>query len=98
MSGTSRPRRDGCRQINQHSIGNFLQSMSTLLQIDASPLGEASVSRHLSGEFVRKWQEANPTGKVITRDLTTSAIPPVDGNWVGADIHQKSHGVLPKRK
>lgn len=84
MSGTSRPRRDGCRQINQHSIGNFLQSMSTLLHIDASPLGEASVSRHLSGEFVRKWQEANPTGKVITRDLTTSAIPPVDGSWVGA--------------
>ncbi len=47
--------------------------MSTLLHIDASPLGEASVSRHLSGEFVRKWQEANPTGKVITLDLTTSA-------------------------
>jgi FMN-dependent NADH-azoreductase len=58
--------------------------MPTLLHIDASPLGEASISRHLSAEFVRKWQQANPDGKVITRDLTTSGIPPVDGNWVGA--------------
>jgi FMN-dependent NADH-azoreductase len=58
--------------------------MSTLLHIDASPLGEASVSRHLSGEFVRKWQEANPAGKVIARDLTASAIPPINANWVGA--------------
>jgi FMN-dependent NADH-azoreductase len=58
--------------------------MSTLLHIDASPLGEASISRHLSAEFVRKWQQAHPNGKVITRDLTTSGIPPVDGNWVGA--------------
>jgi len=58
--------------------------MPTLLHIDASPLGNASVSRHLSAEFVRNWQQANPTGQVITRDLCTSPIPPVDGNWVGA--------------
>ena len=58
--------------------------MPTLLHIDASPLGEASVSRHLSAEFVRKWRQTNPDGEVITRDLTTSGIPPVDGNWAGA--------------
>jgi FMN-dependent NADH-azoreductase len=58
--------------------------MPTLLHLDASPLGEASISRHLSAEFVRKWQEANPQGEVITRDLTTTSIPPVDGRWVGA--------------
>jgi FMN-dependent NADH-azoreductase len=58
--------------------------MPTLLHVNASPLGEASISRHLSAEFVRKWQQANPEGKVITRDLTTTAIPPVDGNWIGA--------------
>lgn len=58
--------------------------MSTLLHIDASPLGETSISRHLSAQFVRKWQQAHPDGKVITRDLTTSEIPPVDGIWVGA--------------
>jgi FMN-dependent NADH-azoreductase len=58
--------------------------MPTLLHIDASPLSEASISRHLSAEFVRKWQQANPDGKVTTRDLTTSGIPPVDSNWMGA--------------
>jgi FMN-dependent NADH-azoreductase len=58
--------------------------MSTLLHVDASPLGGASISRHLSAEFVRKWQQSNPEGKVMTRDLTSSGIPPVDGTWVGA--------------
>jgi FMN-dependent NADH-azoreductase len=63
--------------------------MPTLLHIDASPLGEASISRHLSAEFVRKWQQANPDGKVIARDLTTTGISPVDGNWVGAVYTQE---------
>jgi FMN-dependent NADH-azoreductase len=58
--------------------------MPTLLHIDASPLGAASISRHLSAEFVRNWQQANPDGKVIVRDLALSAIPSIDGNWVGA--------------
>ena len=58
--------------------------MPTLLHIDASPLGEASISRHLSAEFVRKWQQANPDGKLTTRDLITSGIPPVDSHWMGA--------------
>ncbi len=58
--------------------------MPTLLHIDASPLGSASISRHLSAEFVRKWKQANPHGKVITRDLSSTSIPPVDGSWVGA--------------
>ena len=58
--------------------------MSTLLHIDSSPLGGASISRHLSAEFVRKWQQVHPDSKVITRDLTAIGIPPVDGNWVGA--------------
>jgi FMN-dependent NADH-azoreductase len=58
--------------------------MPTLLHIDSSPLGDASISRHLSAEFVRNWQQANPDGKVIVRDLSLSAIPSIDGNWVGA--------------
>jgi FMN-dependent NADH-azoreductase len=63
--------------------------MPTLLHIDSSPLGDASISRHLSAEFVRKWQQANPDGKVIARDLTTTGISPVDGNWVGAAYTQE---------
>ena len=57
-----------------------------LLHLDSSPAGERSVSRHLSAEFVRNWKTANPDGIVITRDTTTSEIPPVTAEWVGA-IH-----------
>lgn len=58
--------------------------MPTLLHIDSSPLGEASISRHLTAEFVEQWQLANPDGKVITRDLTTSGLTALDGQWIGA--------------
>lgn len=58
--------------------------MATLLHIDSSPLGEASISRHLSKEFVENWKKANPDGKVITRDLTATTLQPVNGAWVGA--------------
>lgn len=58
--------------------------MSTLLQIDSSPLGAASISRHLSSEFVQNWKQANPGGKIITRDLTASNLRPINAEWVGA--------------
>jgi FMN-dependent NADH-azoreductase len=58
--------------------------MPTLLHIDSSPLGESSVSRQLSAEFVTSWKKANPNGKVIVRDLSIAALQPVTGEWVGA--------------
>ena len=58
--------------------------MPTLLHIDSSPLGEASISRHLTNEFIQSWKLANPDGKIITRDLTTTSIAPVTAAWVGA--------------
>ena len=57
---------------------------NTLLHLDSSPLGETSISRHLSAEFVRNWKLANPDGVVITRDTTTTVIPPVNAAWIGA--------------
>ncbi len=57
--------------------------MPTLLEIDSSPLGDASISRHLTAEFVRNWELANPTGRVIVRDLAATSIPPVTAAWVG---------------
>jgi FMN-dependent NADH-azoreductase len=57
---------------------------STLLDINSSPLGENSVSRRLTGEFVQNWQAANPDGTVLYRDLTTTPIPPVNAAWIGA--------------
>jgi len=58
--------------------------MPTLLQIDSSPLGESSISRRLTREYAENWKQANPDGKVIVRDLTAIAIPPIGAAWVGA--------------
>jgi FMN-dependent NADH-azoreductase len=58
--------------------------MPTLLDIDSSPLGASSVSRHLTHEFVESWKAAHPGGQVISRDLTNTPIPPVSGAWIGA--------------
>ena len=58
--------------------------MATLLKIDSSPMGEHSVSRKLTAHFAASWQKANPGGEVISRDLTTTKLAPVNGLWVGA--------------
>jgi FMN-dependent NADH-azoreductase len=58
--------------------------MPTLLHLDSSPTGDHSVSRALTAEFVKNWKAANPGGTVITRDLTTTSLKPVDGQWIGA--------------
>jgi FMN-dependent NADH-azoreductase len=58
--------------------------MPTLLHIDSSPSGEASISRHLSNEFVQNWKRANPDGKIVRRDLTNTPIGPITAAWVGA--------------
>ena len=58
--------------------------MPALLYLDSSPMGDHSFSRHLSAEFVRAWQGAHPDGQVLRRDLTTTEITPITGEWVGA--------------
>jgi FMN-dependent NADH-azoreductase len=58
--------------------------MPTLLHLDSSPMGDHSVSRHLSSTFAKNWKKANADGKIITRDLTTTHLVPVTAAWVGA--------------
>lgn len=58
--------------------------MPTLLHIDSSPMGDLSISRRLSSEFVDRWREANPGGKILSRDLTVLNIPPIDAEYVEA--------------
>jgi len=58
--------------------------MATLLKIDSSPMGEHSISRKLTAQFGASWRKAHPGGEVISRDLTTTDIPPVNGFWIGA--------------
>jgi FMN-dependent NADH-azoreductase len=59
-------------------------SMATLLKLDSSPMGERSISRKLTDEFVQSWLKTHPGGKVIERDLTTLHLSAIDGFWVGA--------------
>lgn len=58
--------------------------MSTLLHIDSSPLYGRSVSRQLTSAFVTEWKSSHPQGTVIDRDLTATAIPPINAEWIGA--------------
>jgi FMN-dependent NADH-azoreductase len=43
--------------------------MANLLHIDASPRGERSHSRKMTGEFVITWKQFHPQDEVIYRDL-----------------------------
>jgi len=55
--------------------------MPTLLHLDSSPL-ETSVSRELTREFVKTWENTHPDGTVIYRDLAANAPKPIDTAWV----------------
>jgi FMN-dependent NADH-azoreductase len=71
--------------------------MPTLLDIDSSPLAQASISRQLTAEFVHSWKIANPGGKVITRDLATTSIAPVNAAWVGA-VYTPEDALTPEQR
>ncbi|MBT9330665.1 FMN-dependent NADH-azoreductase [Paracidobacterium acidisoli] len=59
--------------------------MSTLLKIDSSPRGDASVSRQLTAAFADRWLKHHPDARIIERDLYgASPLPLVDVNWIGA--------------
>jgi FMN-dependent NADH-azoreductase len=60
--------------------------MATLLQIDSSPMGEASLSRQLTREYTRNWQRAHSDGRVIVRDLCRVDMPPIDAEWITANF------------
>ncbi|HEY2546532.1 MAG TPA: NAD(P)H-dependent oxidoreductase [Candidatus Acidoferrum sp.] len=58
--------------------------MPTLVRFDSSPMGERSISRKLTSDFVETWLKTHPGGKVIKRDLSTLNLPVIDGFWVAA--------------
>jgi FMN-dependent NADH-azoreductase len=68
--------------------------MPVLLHLDSSPMGDQSISRHLTREFTRLWREANPGGHVIYRDITRIPIPIVDAEWVGANYTPRESRTL----
>lgn len=58
--------------------------MAVLLRVDSSPIFQASVSRRLTEEFVRRWEAVHSGGKVIERDLARTELSPLTAQWVSA--------------
>lgn len=58
--------------------------MSTLLRVDSSPMFAASVSRHLTDQFVTKWSAKHAGAQVVTRDLNKTELTPLTAEWVAA--------------
>jgi FMN-dependent NADH-azoreductase len=58
--------------------------MPQLLHIDASPRGECSHSRRLSGEFVEIWKQFHPHDRITYRDVGRNPVPHVDEAWIAA--------------
>jgi FMN-dependent NADH-azoreductase len=57
--------------------------MPTLLHLDSSPL-ESSISRELTREYVKTWENNHSDGKVIYRDLAKHPPKPVDQELIYA--------------
>lgn len=55
-----------------------------ILVVETSPRGPASVSRQLTKRFLTNWQELNPTGNIVTRDLAAAELPHVTMPWLSA--------------
>jgi len=48
-------------------------------------MGPVSISRALTEEFAARWLAAHPHGRLVERDLATTAIPPIDAAWIAAN-------------
>ncbi len=58
--------------------------MTCILHLDSSPRGDRSLSRALTNEFNRIWQETYPEDKITYRDLGHNPVPFVDELWIAA--------------
>lgn len=58
--------------------------MTTLLVIETSPRGAASVSRSMTYQFVENWLNTHPKGEVLRRDLTRTKLTFIDAAWLEA--------------
>ena len=59
--------------------------MTTLLHIEVSPMGENSISRAVTAEFLDAWKASHPNGTIIERDLAANPVPLLDGEAIFAD-------------
>jgi FMN-dependent NADH-azoreductase len=72
--------------------------MPTLLHLDSSMRHEGSRSRELSAHFAAAWQQANPDGTVIYRDLAADPIPHLDLTAFSANFVADDDRTAPQRE
>src|SRR5260370_2856749 len=70
----------------------------TLLHLDSSMHHEASRSRALSAHFAAAWQQANPDGTVVYRDLAADPIPHLDLTAFSANFVADDDRTPPQRE
>src|SRR5260221_71276 len=70
----------------------------TLLHLDSSMRHEGSRSRELSAHFAAAWQEANPDGAVVYRDLAADPIPHLDLTAFSANFVADDDRTPPQRE
>jgi FMN-dependent NADH-azoreductase len=58
--------------------------MNKLLVVQTSARGEHSVSRNMTARFVKEWSARHPSGNIVDRDLTETALKFVDAAWLQA--------------
>ncbi len=57
--------------------------MANLLFIESSPRA-TSVSSAVAREYVTKWQQQNPTGTVVRRNVAANPVPHITEAWIAA--------------
>jgi FMN-dependent NADH-azoreductase len=58
--------------------------MSDLLHIEVSPLGDHSISRSVTKEFLATYNEKNPSAVIVNKDLAANPIPHLDIEAISA--------------
>lgn len=58
--------------------------MSKLLVVHTSPRGPNSISRNMTSRFVQEWHPNHPSGNIVDRDLSTTALKFTDAAWLQA--------------
>ena len=56
--------------------------MSDLLHLEVSPLGENSISRSISKEFLEAFTAKYPTAVIVSHDLSAAPVPHLDGEGI----------------
>jgi FMN-dependent NADH-azoreductase len=64
--------------------------MPTLLKIDVSTRGNASISRRLSSLFLERWKEVHGTGAVVERDIAATDLPFLELPWITANFNKST--------